>query len=129
MIKRLGARVIDVFVLGIPVSLISLLIFGDTSGPGASTFQFVVGIAYEIGFIALRGATVGKQLLGIKVVREDGGGLLSFGAAALRWLIPTLGILACLIGVVVVYLSPFFDSTKRFQGWHDKVAKDLVVQV
>jgi uncharacterized RDD family membrane protein YckC len=29
----------------------------------------------------------------------------------------------------VVYLSPFFDSSGRRQGWHDMAAKTVVIRV
>jgi len=33
----------------------------------------------------------------------------------------------CGIGALLVYLSPFFDNTMRFQGWHDKFAETVVI--
>jgi uncharacterized RDD family membrane protein YckC len=85
------------------------------------------GLAYEVGLIALKGQTVGKMVMRIKVVREMDGQAPGWGPAVLRYLIPAAGSMLCGIGAWVVYLSPFFDDTKRNQGWHDKVAKTLVV--
>ena len=62
-----------------------------------------------------------------KVVREQDGGLPGWGQSALRWLIPQVAGLVCGLVTLLVYLSPFFDNTGRQQGWHDKVAKTLVV--
>ena len=45
------------------------------------------------------------------------------GRGLLRYLVQSLTGLLCLVG----YFSPFFDGTKRNQGWHDKAAGDLVV--
>jgi uncharacterized RDD family membrane protein YckC len=95
---------------------------------GFDLLLFAIGFAYEVSMIALRGATVGKQVMGVRVVREADGQVPGWGPAALRWLIPFVGIFACCIGEIVVYLSPFFDGTRRFQGWHDKVAKTLVIR-
>jgi uncharacterized RDD family membrane protein YckC len=130
--KRFGARLIDGILLGIPVGILSSVLFeaGTVSASvGQIALQLVFTGIYETMMIGTRGATLGKQWLGIRVVREADGQLLGIGPAALRWLIPWIGILACFVGQLVVFLSPFFDSTKRNQGWHDKVAKDLVIQV
>jgi uncharacterized RDD family membrane protein YckC len=133
--KRLGARVIDLLI-ALAVSIVVSLPFGGFRGNG--TFQVsglapdllvtLIWAAYEIGLTATRGQTLGKMALGIKVVREVDGGLPGGGPAALRWVIELAGSFACCIGLILVWVSPFFDSTKRYQGWHDKVAKTLVVQ-
>jgi uncharacterized RDD family membrane protein YckC len=139
---RLGARLIDGLILGVPFMI---LYFGLTaalgsndvtgssvsfglSGAPAGLFYLVsiaASVGYEVGLISSRGATLGKQVLGIKVVSETGQNP-AVGAAALRWLIPNAASLVC-CGGLLVYVSPFFDGTKRYQGWHDKVAKTFVV--
>jgi uncharacterized RDD family membrane protein YckC len=99
--KRLVARIIDSLVLG--VALVPLYI------------AFLVQLAYEGSMIALRGATVGKQVMKIRVQREDGQ-LPGWGPSLVRWLIPFGGLFVCCVGQLVVYVSPFFDGSKRYQG-------------
>ena len=65
----------------------------------------VVEIAYEVTLIALRG----------------------WGPSFMRWILPAIGAFFCGIGELVVYLSVLFDNSGRQQGWHDKVAHDLVI--
>jgi uncharacterized RDD family membrane protein YckC len=146
--KRFGARLIDGLIgLVIIVVLGALLIGGafsqttfDANGNvtgggglfggaflGYFALIFVYSIAYEVVLIALRGATLGKMAMGIKVVREADGGIPGWGPSVLRWLIPQVAGMVCGLITIVVYLSPFFDNTGRQQGWHDKVAKTLVV--
>ena len=133
--KRLGARAIDL-VIALVVSIAVTVPFGGFRGNGTFAVSgiapnFLVTLiwaAYEIGLTATRGQTLGKMALGSKVVREADGGLPDWGPAALRWVIELVGSFVCCIGLILVWVSPFFDSTKRFQGWHDKVAKTLVVQ-
>jgi uncharacterized RDD family membrane protein YckC len=147
--KRFGARLIDIVITGVVVGLLAALLIGTaftqvqtdpvtgevtSGGAGLASAIFglvaiatVFGLFYEVGLIALRGATPGKQILGIKVVREADGQVPGWGPAILRWLIPQVGGMVCGIGQYVVYLSPFWDSGQRLQGWHDKVAKTLVV--
>jgi uncharacterized RDD family membrane protein YckC len=86
------------------------------------------GFLYEWLLIGLRGATLGKMALSIKVVNENTGQVLGLGGAFVRWLVFFLGNLACGIGLLVVYLSVFFDNSGRLQGWQDKVAHDLVIR-
>jgi uncharacterized RDD family membrane protein YckC len=143
--NRLLARIIDgillflvLLVFAIPMGVFS---FGAASSDSAAfdgarlganlAFNFValvIGAVYEIGMIGARGATIGKQLIGIKVINIETGAVPGFGPAALRWLIPTIGSFFCGIGALLVYISPFFDNSGRQQGWHDKVAKTQVVK-
>lgn len=152
MASRLGARIIDVIILSIPAFIVFTLIGGslagqadvdpvtgellnpeDVAGQLAAIVVFaglysLLAVLYEVGFIGARGATPGKSVLGIKVVDEAGGGLIGWGRAFVRWLIPFVGGIICGIGQLVVYISPFFDGTGRLQGWHDKAARDLVIR-
>lgn len=142
--KRLLARIIDgvlllvVFlVLAVPMGIFSAMSSSaDSTGfdgariganLGFNAIALLIGAAYEIGMIGARGATIGKQVVGIKVINIETGTIPGFGPAALRWLIPTIGSFFCGIGEILVYISPFFDSSGRQQGWHDKVAKTQVV--
>jgi uncharacterized RDD family membrane protein YckC len=145
---RLLARLIDGVIVGIPLGIIySVVIAGAasqvetdpvtgqvTEGGGAFAALFpvlgligVLTLLYEVGLIATRGATIGKSVLKIKVVREADGQVPGWGPSVMRWLIPFAGSFVCGIGQYVVYLSPFFDKSGRQQGWHDKVAKTQVV--
>ncbi len=142
--KRLLARIIDGILLfvvlmlfAVPMGVFSALSSNSDSaaigGAGIAAnlgFNFVallVGAAYEIGMIGARGATIGKQVVGVKVINIETGAVPGFGPAALRWLIPAIGSFFCGIGALLVYISPFFDNSGRQQGWHDKVAKTQVV--
>ncbi len=136
--RRLVARIIDAIIIGIPLGIVANMLFpspeaGATmmetlqSSAGRNTLGTLVAAAYEIILIALRGATLGKSIMKIKVTNTSGG-IPGWGPAALRYLIIFAGSLVCGIGALVVLLSPFFDSSGRRQGWHDKVAKVYVVQ-
>jgi uncharacterized RDD family membrane protein YckC len=88
----------------------------------------VVGFLYEWLMVGLRGATLGKMALSIKVVNENTGEVLGLGGSFVRWLIFFAGNFACGIGTLLVYLSVLFDNSGRSQGWQDKVAHDLVIR-
>ncbi|MCG7288427.1 RDD family protein, partial [Cellulomonas sp. ACRRI] len=76
-----------------------------------------------------RGWTVGRRLLGLRLVDVRTGRPVGLGRAFVRALIVALGSLACGVGQLVVLLSPLFDSTGRRRGWHDRVAEAVVVDV
>jgi uncharacterized RDD family membrane protein YckC len=159
MPRRLGARLIDLVIAVVVLTVTFVAIFllltaagafdsiqGDpATGAGGEPAPTVVGLAfgfiatfgvsaavvsaYEIVMIALCGATVGKWIFRIRVVRLEDGQVPGWGPSILRWLIPAVGGLAVGIGQLLVYLSPFFDSSGQHRGWHDKVAKTLVIRV
>ncbi|NWJ46654.1 MAG: RDD family protein [Chloroflexi bacterium] len=78
-------------------------------------------LAYSVYFTA-RGATPGKKVFGIKVVRQDGS-TPGFGAALLR---QTVGYFISSTVFMLGFLWAVFD--KYGQGWHDKLAKTYVVK-
>jgi len=145
--QRLGARLLDALLLVVAAAIviggfagISLATFDLAPGQDPPDWFFIVIILllyvalplgaalYEILLIARRGATIGKSVVGVRVVRIADGQLPGTGPALARWVIPFLGSFLCGIGQLLVYLSPFFDDETRRQGWHDKVAKVIVVR-
>ena len=77
------------------------------------------------------GQTLGKQLLGIRVVREDGRPM-SYGTSAVReWLAKTLlftvvATFTFLIPLLLDYLWPLWDERNR--SLHDMMVSTLVVR-
>jgi uncharacterized RDD family membrane protein YckC/type II secretory pathway pseudopilin PulG len=78
---RLAAALLDGLIIGAPVFVVSIILavaFGNS--PGASLLRLllalVVGIAYYVKTMTREGPrngqTLGKQLVGIRVVRDDG---------------------------------------------------------
>jgi uncharacterized RDD family membrane protein YckC len=152
--QRLVARIIDAVLLWIVASIVMGIggfgLFASSSsievdpqtgritnstasGLGVAGFflailvVLILGIAYEVVLIALRGQTLGKQIMGVKVVLQENGQVPGWGPSFLRWILPAVGSFLCGIGALIVYLSVLFDNSGRQQGWHDKVAHDLVI--
>jgi len=141
---RLLAAIIDGFILGI-IGFIIMAIFGGLFGtamvtapeePSVVTTSFLAGIfgtmqlllwaidiAYFVGLTGTYGATLGKMVLGLRVVGTNGQ-KISFGKAALREII---GKWISAIVFCLGYLWVAFDEKK--QGWHDKIAGTYVVKV
>jgi uncharacterized RDD family membrane protein YckC len=82
-------------------------------------------ISYSALLLALwaYGLTPGKYLLGIRVVKVDTGVPVSFWRMALRQVIGQwVSAIICYLGFIWV----LFDANR--QGWHDKIAKTLVIR-
>jgi len=146
--SRALARLIDSVILYILVWILWAVILGGASAAvtnddgtvsdaaaggilgalfGAFVITIVLTIAYEVVLTAIKGQTVGKMIMGIKVVRSRDGQLPGFGPSFMRWLLPIIGYAVCYVGAILVYLAPLFDSSGRVQGWHDKAANTLVI--
>ncbi|MCK0093638.1 RDD family protein [Rhodococcus sp. HNM0563] len=135
LLPRLGARIIDGLIVGIPMGILTALVtFGSGSGFMAFVMSVLTGavaFGYWTYLESTQGATFGKKLLGLSVVGPSGGHPTLEEAArrnafvALQALtgIPFLGWLASLaslaayIGIAVTIEQ---DGTK--QGFHDKFA-------
>jgi uncharacterized RDD family membrane protein YckC len=129
-VNRGAALVIDGILLFFGYLLIGgLTALGRDGGPhrGVAGMVAVVVTALYFGVAHARyGQTVGKRLLGIRVVSlEDPAALLGYGRAFGRWLMAWLaGWLV--VPAVVDYLWPIWDERK--QTLHDKIARSVVVR-
>jgi uncharacterized RDD family membrane protein YckC len=90
--------------------------------------------AYEVPAVANSGQTLGKRLLGIRVVRLDTAQRIGFGRSFRRWNtmgLPTLLWSCCGIGFVLQFVDALFVAIDRplHQALHDKSALTVVVQV
>ena len=137
--RRLGARVLDMILEVVVVIVLgSVLVGGWLSGDtdslpdiGVSGLLITasVGVAYEVVLIALWGQTLGKRMVGIKVINAAHGGVPGWGKSFGRWTIPGLVGLLPYIGwllAILCYVSLTWDRV--YQGWHDKAAGTLVIK-
>ncbi|MEW2116502.1 RDD family protein [Streptomyces sp. NPDC005474] len=153
--RRFGARVIDWLILGVisfVLSFAGIASFinsaqdcdpnavdyntcinnasADMVGKFGAVFGLLAlaGLLYEWLMTGLFGATLGKMAVGIRVVKAETGQKPGLGSSFIRWIIPVVGSLACGIGQLLVFLSPFWDKSGRQQGWHDKASSTMVIQ-
>jgi uncharacterized RDD family membrane protein YckC len=131
--RRVLAIIVDGLVLGIVFWVLSML-FGETSTAGGTasaslgTLGTLILLIISFGYYALLegylGQTLGKMLLGIKVVREDNGEVPGFGAAAIRTVMRVIDVLpfAYLVGFIAVLFSG------KNQRLGDMLANTLVVR-
>lgn len=141
---RLGARVLDSLIIGVPAILLFAVVLRAAIGADTDSEEGVaaivslfllpsvlaaIGVAYEVSMIALKGQTLGKMATSVKVVRSDNGELVGWGKSVGRWIIPVLLSVIPYIGwilALLVYVSLTWDKTR--QGWHDKAAGTIVVK-
>lgn len=114
--------------------MLSSLTASPPSLPGESMQTFAIfmllltGLAFQ-SYAALvfalwaYGLTPGKWILGLQVVKVDTGVPAGFWRMALRQII---GQWAAAILCYLGFIWALFDANK--QGWHDKIAKTLVVR-
>jgi len=135
--QRIGARLVDWLLL----IALSVLIFALSSERAAADVEpsfpawaallwIVLVFLYEVIMVAVWGQTLGKMLLGIKLVSLADGGRLSVPAAVIRML-PVLFAIVVLqrffpIAMVFVYFSAAF--MKHSRGILDRMAGSVVIQ-
>jgi len=85
-------------------------------------FEFVFYLFYYTYFQYKFGKTLGKKLLGIKVVSEDTGDLMTLKQSALR----TISTFFSMIILGVGYLMAAYHPRKK--SLHDLIAKTVVIK-
>lgn len=117
----LGSRVVSIIIDGVILGLIFGVLFSFSRDVGG-LLGFLVGLAYNWYFWTRRdGQTPGKQLMNLRVVKEDGSALTDTDAV-LRFIGYYINSAVIMIG----WIWAFFDEKQ--QGWHDKIAKTIVVK-
>ena len=125
---RLVAIVIDGFLIGIInfglTFLFAVLLAGsDTAGLLFSFLPMLVTWSYLVTMDVKFGATLGKKALGLRVQNMSTGENLTWLEAILR---ETVGRFVSALVLGLGYFWVLWDKDK--QGWHDKIAKSVVVK-
>lgn len=128
--QRLGAILFDVllFLIGLMLATFLLSSFSQKSVV-SSNAMLVAFYAVAVGLFALNfvvlagreGQTIGKRLVGIRIVTEDGEPVTYVNVLLRHCAGYFLSALAGFLG----FLWAIWDS--KNQGWHDKIAKTIVV--
>ena len=108
--KRLVAVIIDSMIL-IPLGAFL---------KGQFIVNGILALAYSVWMIGTYGATVGKMVMNLRVVKENGS-KVNYSDALLREISKYLSGFVFGLG----YLNVIWDKKK--QGWHDKIAKTVVL--
>lgn len=130
---RFGAYLLDSILLTLLIGIVIVpIVFlsGALNDPSklagvfllAQLLAMVIALGYTLYFWATSGATPGKRVLGLKIVREDGVEPLGFKTAFVRF----LGYIVSGMILYIGFLMIAFDKDKK--GLHDKIAKTRVIK-
>lgn len=119
-----GLAIVLSIVLGVAVALSggleASLMTVAIGGPLVSLVLLGWFVVYTV--MQAGAGSIGMRAQGLRLVSEADGSSIGFGRALLRNIV--FGLTA---GIVVGYFTPLFDGSGRFQGWHDKVGRSLVL--
>jgi uncharacterized RDD family membrane protein YckC len=118
--RRLGAQILDALILGVPTTIFFLFLEDGLASLLAVLIDFAYYVYFEGG---ATGQTIGKRVLGIRVIDFNSGGPIGYGRALLRAVVEIFSGWILLLG----YLWMLWDREK--QTWHDKAATSVVVPV
>lgn len=142
---RVGAALLDALIVGVPLGILFVIILATTvtsstydpdseqytgggiSGAGLALLGLIYLVGFGFGLYQLyrqgtTGQTIGKKIVGIRVIREADGRYTGFGMAFVRNLAHMVDGLACYIG----FLWPLWDDKK--QTFADKMCSTVVVR-
>jgi uncharacterized RDD family membrane protein YckC len=142
--SRLGAYLIDILILLVPTIVLVVIVVAAAAGSDAA--GIVIGITGFLGYLTLallyapllmkreganNGQTWGKQVVGVRAVR-DNGQPFTFGSAALREVVLkglAVTIASSIIPIIPWFLNyfwPLWDDQNR--ALHDMVVSTHVVK-
>jgi uncharacterized RDD family membrane protein YckC len=125
--QRAAAFVIDALLVVVILTPLMVVVFGMrrvSLDPAEHSWDLLAILAIAlavIGFWRYCGATPGKIALGVKVVDAASGGPPASGRLALRFLGYFVSALPLYLGFLWIAVD------RRKQGWHDKIARTIVI--
>ena len=123
--KRLGVYILDYLLLLLIVVVYQVAdAVGEYMDVGAISTVSVVLLVVYAGlslFLFAKGMTIGKKLLGIRVVKEDGRQAGFLTMLIREWIGKLVSAAVLSLGFVWILID------KENQGWHDKLMRTFVV--
>ncbi|HUH43257.1 MAG TPA: RDD family protein [Sulfurimonas sp.] len=128
---RVGASLIDLALLLMITLPLTLMIYGSDTvwnseamilGPADFLINYSLPFFATVIFWMYKSATPGKMVLQLKVLDEETGNKLTIGQSIGRYFAYIPAMLIFMIGIFWVAWD------KKKQGWHDKLAKTVVVR-
>lgn len=100
-----------------------------------SLIAYALWFAYEVPVTHTRGQTLGKMMLGLRIIPMEGPQRLPFRRCFRRWHwfgLPFLLFVCCgIFGFIVPFIDNLFVATDAYLhlAWHDRTARTFVVRV
>ncbi len=117
------------FIVGLVIGVL-ILASGRQMDESANTtlnlISLIIALALNAGYFSFYwagGQTLAMRWLHLRVVDAQTGGPIGVGRGFTRWLGYVLSAVACYVGLIWAAFDP------RKQGWHDKIANTVVIQV
>ena len=123
---RALAVIIDAIIIGIIAGIINAITAGGSTDPGriavSGSISGILALIYFVVLEATMGATLGKRLLGLRVVKDDGSAI-GWGGSIIRNILRIIdGLVFYLVGAIIIW------NTQRRQRLGDILAHTVVVR-
>ena len=128
---RFAATLIDTLILLLITLPLTFAFYGQSTQENAGllplggwdvVINWVFPTIAVVLFWTCKGATPGKMFTSMKVVDEKTGLKLSAGQSIIRYL-------AYFVSILPLFLGFFWIAVdKKKQGWHDKIARTVVIK-
>ena len=113
---RFVAYIIDAILIGIVYTVVSAV------SVALAVIVYVAALAYFPVCWGLLGQTIGMMPFGLRIVRAEDGGKLTWSNAIMR----LIGFIISSICLDIGFIWAAFDPRK--QGWHDKIGGTVVIK-
>lgn len=137
------AGVLIGIVAGIGISFIDIpsglvVVSQEQAAEIAAQMMRVYLLASLVGFLfqlsmwiweSRTGRTIGNSAMGLRTVSAEDRGPIGFVRELLRVLVLAAGAVVLAVGQIVVLLSPLWDKGGKVQGWQDKAARSVVIDI
>jgi uncharacterized RDD family membrane protein YckC len=119
---RLGAAILDVLIIGVPLAIISYLVTGNAED---NAFTSSVNLLYSVLVpVVWSGYTVGKKIVGVRIAKVNGE-KLGFGTMLLRTLVGGL-VYALTLGLAAIVSAFMVGIREDKRAIHDFIAGTYV---
>ena len=125
--ERAGAYLIDAVAPGVAVFVLTFVaaLISDSFGSAMNILGNIGSLVFAFWNLARQGRTgqtVGKQVVGIRLLREADGGVVGPGLSIGRAFLHIVDAVPCMVG----FLWPLWDQKR--QTFADKILSTLVVK-
>ncbi|RWR12457.1 RDD family protein [Siminovitchia fortis] len=120
--RRLLGLLLDAIVVGVPLGILSYILTGESEG---NTLTNLLSFLYYLILpVVWMGYTVGKRIVGVRIVKVDGG-KVGIGTMLLRTFVTGL-VYAVTLGIALIVSAFMVGLREDKRGIHDLIAGTYV---